>query len=117
MCKENAIVLEADGKVPEINKSRCLKCGLCVKTCPTGTIVAGAKGLRIQLAGKLGRHPKLARELPGIYREDQVLSIVEDCIDFYKQNSKHGERFAQIFIDPDFENLAKQYQQQSNILA
>ena len=77
--------------------------------CPTGTLTEGEKGYRVQVAGKLGRHPKLAKELPGIFDEKTVLHIIKDCIDFYKKNSLHGERFAEIFTDSDFLKLAEQY--------
>jgi dissimilatory sulfite reductase (desulfoviridin) alpha/beta subunit len=77
--------------------------------CPTGTISQGAKGYRVQLGGKLGRHPQLAKELPGIYNEDQVLQIVKDCLHFYTQNSKHGERLGQILTPADFEKIAVRY--------
>jgi dissimilatory sulfite reductase (desulfoviridin) alpha/beta subunit len=67
--------------------------------CPTGTLATGERGYRVLLAGKLGRHPRLAEELPGIYQEDEVLSILEGCLDYYKKRSKHGERFADIYQD------------------
>ena len=82
---------------------------MCMKVCPTGTIAKSTNGFRVQLGGKLGRHPQLAKELPGIYSEDQVLQIVKDCLDFYKQNSKQGERFGQFLTPVDFENMAKRY--------
>jgi dissimilatory sulfite reductase (desulfoviridin) alpha/beta subunit len=105
-CKENAITLIAAKESLQIDFTRCLHCGKCMKVCPTGTISQGAQGYRVQLGGKLGRHPQLAKELLGIYGEHQVLQIVKDCLDFYKQNSKHGERFGQILTSADFEKIA-----------
>ena len=109
-CKENAMTLKVEDQRPQIDFNRCLHCGQCMKVCPTGTIVEGTKGFRVQLGGKLGRHPRLAKELPGIYTQQQVLQIVKDCLDFYKQASKHGERFGQIFTSADFDDMAKRYQ-------
>ncbi len=106
VCKENAITINNADATCKVDYNLCLQCGLCIDACPTGTITAGDKGFRVQLGGKLGRHPQLARELPGIFSEDEVLAIVKDCIAFYKRNSKHGQRFAQIFRALDFENLA-----------
>ena len=102
-CPEKCIALEDDKKIPEIDFEKCLKCGQCVHACPTGTIAAGQRGYRVQLGGKLGRHPRLARELGGIFSEDEVLEIIKRCVRFYKENSKHGERFAELFqtVDPD----------------
>jgi dissimilatory sulfite reductase (desulfoviridin) alpha/beta subunit len=108
-CKEDAISLSAEEGCPQIDDVKCLHCGKCIQVCPTGTIAEGAKGFRVQLGGKLGRHPRLARELPGIYSEEQVLNIVKDCLIFYKQNSKHGERFAQILKSSDFDDLAERH--------
>ena len=108
-CKEDAIVLDTTQARPVIDGVRCLYCGHCIKACPTGTIGEGRKGYRIQLAGKLGRHPQLARELPGIYDESQVMEIVKDCLHFYKENSKHGERFSQIFTASDFDEFTERY--------
>ena len=102
-CKERAITLDSAKEYPQIDFTRCLHCGKCMNVCPTGTISQGAKGYRVQLGGKLGRHPQLAKELPGIYGEHQVLQIVKECLHFYTQNSKHGERFGQILTSADFE--------------
>ena len=108
-CRENAIALQKEKSQPKINYDLCLACGKCIEACPTGTIVAGKKGFRVQLGGKLGRHPQLAKELPGIYSEDEVIDIVKDCITFYKENSKQGERFAELFTLVDFKDFSGRY--------
>jgi dissimilatory sulfite reductase (desulfoviridin) alpha/beta subunit len=108
-CKEDAIVLDIADECPVIDDTKCLYCGHCIKACPTGTLAEGKTGYRIQLGGKLGRHPQLAKELPGIYNESQVKEIVKACLRLYKENSKQGERFGQILTDADFETLAKRY--------
>jgi dissimilatory sulfite reductase (desulfoviridin) alpha/beta subunit len=95
-CREEAIALPATSETPEVDCSLCVKCGQCGRACPTGTIEAGRTGYRVMLGGKLGRHPRLARELPGIFSEAEVLDIVRRCIDYYKANSKNGERFAEL---------------------
>lgn len=109
VCKEDAIDLEAGGSGPQIDPEACLSCGQCIPVCPTGTLTAGQSGYRVQLGGKLGRHPQLARELPTIYDEDQVIGIVETCLDFYKHNSRKGERFAQILTPAAFADLSRQF--------
>jgi dissimilatory sulfite reductase (desulfoviridin) alpha/beta subunit len=109
ICREKAISIDNDFRRPVIDFDLCLNCGQCVDVCPTGTIQKGQTGYRVQLGGKLGRHPRLARELPGIYEEDQVIEIVKACIKFYKDNSKHGERFSEIFKAADFEGLLSHF--------
>ena len=98
-CIETCITIDREN-IPEIDHARCLKCGKCIHVCPSGTIAAKNKGFRVLLGGKLGRHPKLAVELKGIYSENEVLQLVKNCIDYYKTHSKHGERFAEI-VDPE----------------
>ncbi|MCU0600365.1 MAG: 4Fe-4S dicluster domain-containing protein [Desulfobacterales bacterium] len=96
VCQEKAITISPMMDGPAIKAKACVRCGLCIAKCPTGTIAAKSEGYRILLGGKLGRHPRLASELPGIYGEDQVLAIIRRCIDFYKQKNRKGERFGEI---------------------
>jgi dissimilatory sulfite reductase (desulfoviridin) alpha/beta subunit len=94
VCPEAAVTL--DDSMPRVDGERCIACGKCMAACPTDTLVTGETGYRIQLGGKLGRHPRLALELPGIYSEDAVIEVVQDCIDFYKAHSTNGKRFAEL---------------------
>ena len=109
VCKEDAFVLGSEKKEPVIDDDLCLQCGKCIAVCPTGSLAEGQKGYRVQLGGKLGRHPQLAKELPGVYSEDQVSQIVKDCIRFYKKHSKGGKRFAQILQPGDFAAIVRRY--------
>ncbi len=93
-CKENAI--SAQNGQPSISESKCLFCGQCAKVCPTGTLKKGKKGYRILVGGKLGRHPRLAEEFPGVFPQDEAMKIVEKCLDLYQEHSVHGERFGEI---------------------
>jgi dissimilatory sulfite reductase (desulfoviridin) alpha/beta subunit len=108
-CKENALSLDDAHDAPRIHWQRCVACGQCVAVCPSATLVPGRQGYRVQLGGKLGRHPQLARELPGIYSADQVLAIISACVRLYKSKSTHGRRFGDILTAEDFESLAKEF--------
>lgn len=108
-CREEAVVLKGDEPSPSIDSRRCLNCGRCVAVCPSGALRSSCRGFRVQLGGKLGRHPRLARELPGIYAEDEVLQIVADCLTLYKQRSTGGRRFAEIFTADDFDAFSRKY--------
>lgn len=104
-CREAAVQLPEGGARPLIDYQRCLACGQCMAVCPTATLVTGQAGYRIQLGGKLGRHPRLARELPGIFNEAQVVDMIRDCIALYKEKSRDGARFAEILSEADFDRL------------
>ena len=94
VCRENAISIKDD--FPVVDDSKCLSCGQCVRICPTGTLQAGVNGYRILVGGKLGRHPILATELPGIYQPGEALAVIERCLDHYQHHCLKGERFGEI---------------------
>lgn len=95
-CRENAVWVDADKEVSVIDHERCIACGACISVCPTGRIGKGAAGYRVMIGGKLGRHPRLATELPGIYDVEAVLRLLCLCLDEYKQKSTKRKRFADI---------------------
>lgn len=94
VCREKAISL-GDGQV-NIDFSRCLYCGQCLRICPTGTLKEATNGYRIQIGGKLGRHPRLATELPGIYSREETNKLIEDTLDYYQKHCQQGERLGDI---------------------
>lgn len=96
ICQENAITIDDDMKRPIIDFNQCVRCGKCISVCPTGTITASRTGFRILIGGKLGRHPRLAEELPGLFSEAEVIDILKYCIIFYKQQSRNGCRFGEL---------------------
>ncbi len=108
-CRENAITLAAEKECPQIDFTRCLHCGKCMSVCPTGTISRAPKDTGYSwAANSAGIHSwqKSCREFTV---KHQVLQIVKECLDFYNQNSKHGERFGQILTSADFEKIASRY--------
>lgn len=108
-CRDRAIRVEADIPRPIIDGTRCVACGQCIPVCPTGTLGQGVKGYRVQLGGKLGRHPRLGLELPGIYPADTVLAILQDCLALYKSESRNGQRFGEVLTEARFQGLARRY--------
>ncbi len=63
----------------------------------------------MQLGGRLGRHPRLGRELPGIFGEDQVLEILQESLKLYKERSRNGERFAHLFCEEDYAAFSRKF--------
>jgi dissimilatory sulfite reductase (desulfoviridin) alpha/beta subunit len=106
VCRENAIVM--NDSVPIVDYSRCLSCGQCLEVCPTGTLREGARGYRILVGGKLGRHPRLGTEISGIYELDEVLQVVDGCLDYYRGKCHGGERFGEILERNGVDELDKE---------
>jgi dissimilatory sulfite reductase (desulfoviridin) alpha/beta subunit len=108
-CKESAIHADQTGLVKAIDMQRCVHCGDCIAACPTETLVAATKGYRVLIGGKLGRHPRLACELPGIHDAQTVVRMIADFLDFYKTHSTRGQRFAQLLTDADIDAFARKW--------
>jgi len=99
VCKEGAISLDSEG--PLISMDKCLACGQCIPVCPTGTLIDACTGFRVFLGGRLGRHPRLAMEVPGILTHEQVMDLVKRCMEFYKTRSTDGSRFSHLLDSVD----------------
>jgi len=95
-CKEGAVEVPEDGPGPAVHTAACVSCGQCVRACAIGALACAAHGWRILVGGKLGRHPQLATELPGIYSRNEVLEIVQACVDHFKKHNTAGERFGDV---------------------
>ena len=98
-CRENAVWVDTDKESSVIDHARCIACGDCISVCPTGRIGKGDSGYRFMIGGKLGRHPRFATELPGIYDVDSVLRLLSLCLDEYKLKSTKRKRFADIVAE------------------
>jgi anaerobic sulfite reductase subunit C len=95
-CRESSIELKDAETGPVFDYDKCLACGKCCKVCPSGTLREGQRGWRILIGGKLGRHPRLGRELEGIIPKDKALAVVEKCVDHYMAYTVEGERFGEV---------------------
>ena len=73
-----------------------------MRVCPTGTLDTAETGYRVLLGGRLGRHPRLGMEVPGILSHDEVVALVRRCLEFYKRHSRGGKRFSHVL-----ENLSQ----------
>jgi dissimilatory sulfite reductase (desulfoviridin) alpha/beta subunit len=105
VCREAAISLQEDKLI--LDPSRCLSCGQCITACPTGTLQEKERGYRIFVGGKLGRHPRLAAEIPGIYGLKETLRVVGRCLDHYQKHCQQGERLGEILERTGIEEIKK----------
>jgi anaerobic sulfite reductase subunit C len=96
VCPEGAISLTEEAEAPAIDYERCLFCGQCLKVCPAGTLQEGKAGFRVQVGGKLGRHPRLARDLGVIFPKAEMLKKLKAYLDHYQAHNQKGERLGEI---------------------
>lgn len=111
VCPDHCITMDEICNKPSIDFLSCMKCGKCIEACPTGTICEEDRGFRVQVAGRLGRHPRLALEVGSLLYEDQVIKVLCNVLEFYKKHSKEGERFAKIFDESDISEVIKNCQE------
>lgn len=108
LCPDHCISLGDVDEHPIIDFDDCMMCGKCIKACPTGTIEEGERGFRMQLGGRLGRHPRLAMEIPRLMSETEVLEVLKRALAFYKTHSKNGTRFSKLLHPEDMEDMISQ---------
>ncbi len=108
-CREFAVDADETGQITAIDMQRCVHCGACIAVCPTATLATATKGYRVMIGGKLGRHPRLARELPGIHDAQTVVRMIADFLEFYKTHSTRGQRFAHLLTDKDIDAFARKW--------
>lgn len=78
MCMDQAIRLTDTG--PVIDRSRCARCELCARDCPTGTLAVKKRGYRVIAGGAGGRHPHLAVTVEDFIDRERVLALLRNAI-------------------------------------
>jgi dissimilatory sulfite reductase (desulfoviridin) alpha/beta subunit len=57
-----------------------MKCELCVRACPTGTLLSEEAGYKVTVGGKLGRHPHLADTLLAYTDQEGVAAAAREVL-------------------------------------
>jgi dissimilatory sulfite reductase (desulfoviridin) alpha/beta subunit len=91
ICKEKALVLRKEK--PVLNRNRCIRCGDCIQSCPSDAWKTERMGYAVFAGGKMGRHPELGEKIADFVDEEQGMTIIQHCLDFYRKHGNKRERF------------------------
>jgi len=106
-CPMKAVSVQ-NGKVT-INESLCNNCGRCVGKCPFDAFGAGKQAWKVCIGGRWGKKVGQGQPLGRLFTsEEEVLSIVEKTILFYREQGLPGERFADTIARLGFDHVEAQ---------
>ncbi len=105
-CPDDAMEL-VDGRIV-ITREKCLVCGYCLNVCPTEIISCSRNGWRVLAGGRLGRHPRLGTELPGVYTSEEALAIISKALKLWMENYEENRRFGWIMDRIGYEKLLEE---------
>lgn len=76
-----------------IDTSKCTSCGVCVGKCPFGAVPKEATSVcRIFVGGTWGKTQRMGTLLSSVYSADEVPSVIEKVMLWYKENGYVKER-------------------------
>ena len=90
-CPTEAVSI-VDGKAV-INSDKCTRCGVCVGKCPFGAVPKEAKAVcRVFVGGTWGKTQRMGTLLGGAYSKDEIPTVIEKVMLWYKENGYTKER-------------------------
>lgn len=97
-----------DGKL-NYNTEKCNRCGRCLGKCPFGAFGEYTNGYRVYIGGRWGKQVARGRALGKLFTsKEDVLSVIEKAIIFFRDNGNDGERFADTINRIGFENVEQE---------
>jgi anaerobic sulfite reductase subunit C len=95
-CPDRVLKMPGQGVAPLLDSDRCLHCGRCVRACPSRVMAVKQEGFRILVGGKLGRRPRLASELPGLYHREEALLVLRVLLEIWMAAWRPGLRLGDL---------------------
>src|SRR5208283_1921088 len=80
-----------------IDREKCVLCGACIAACRKDVLRAEKIGYTIFVGGSMGRKPRHGIKIIELISEEQLFSILEKTIDYYRKESLDGERLGELF--------------------
>ncbi len=105
-CKMGAItVLEEKAR---IDREKCVLCGACIAACKKDALRAEKTGCTIFVGGSMGRKPRHGIKLIELADEEQLFSILEKTVDYYRKYGLDGERLGELLDRLGIEGYRKE---------
>jgi dissimilatory sulfite reductase (desulfoviridin) alpha/beta subunit len=95
VCKMEAIKVQEDKT--RIDREKCVLCGACIAACRKDALRAEKTGFTIFVGGSMGRKPRHGIKLMELADEEQLFSILEKTVDYYRKEGFDGERLGDLF--------------------
>jgi len=81
-------IVAKENEKPTFISERCIYCGDCIKVCPSGAWKARKSGYTVRIGGKWGRNPLIGTLVATFLPEDKVVDFVSAVLAWYRENSK-----------------------------
>jgi anaerobic sulfite reductase subunit C len=93
-CKVGAIkVLEEKACIDE---EKCILCGACIAACRKDALIAEKAGYTIFVGGSMGHSPRHGIKLIELADEEQLFSILDKTLEYYRREGIEGERLGEL---------------------
>lgn len=93
-CEEGALQME--GELPVRDWDKCIYCGDCVKVCPVDAMLSKRIGWLARVGGKHGKHPYFSYEVANFLTDEQVFSLIEKTVEWYREKGVGRERIGAV---------------------
>jgi len=94
-CKMEAITVEEE--IARIDREKCVLCGACIAACRKEALRAEKTGYTIFVGGSMGRKPRHGIKLLELADKEQLFSILEKTVEYYRREGLDGERLGELF--------------------
>jgi dissimilatory sulfite reductase (desulfoviridin) alpha/beta subunit len=94
-CKMGAITIKEEKVM--IDREKCVLCGACITACRKDALRAEKIEYTIFVGGSMGRKPRHGIKILELVSEEQLFSIMEKTIDYYRKEGLDGERLGELF--------------------
>lgn len=96
-----------EGKLT-VDSSVCSDCGVCTRACPFGAVQSrGDTAFAIYVGGTWGKHTRMGTRLSRYYSMDELESVLEKTLLWYRQNGYAKERLGAAIDRVGIENFEK----------